>query len=125
MDEATRTSGTSIDDGQRDPAEIRADIDKSREELGETVEALAAKTDVKAQAQARVEGVKEQARAKVESVKERVGSSGSDGDAADGSSSLNQAVEQARATASANPVQTAAAAAFTAGIAIGLILGRR
>jgi hypothetical protein len=34
-----------------DPAAIRADIERTRAELGDTVEALAAKTDVKARAQ--------------------------------------------------------------------------
>jgi phage shock protein A len=35
----------------RDPAIIRQDIHETREQLGEAVEALAAKTDVKARAQ--------------------------------------------------------------------------
>jgi hypothetical protein len=43
---------------ERSPEQIRADIDKTREELGDTVEALAGKTDVKAQANAKVEEVK-------------------------------------------------------------------
>jgi hypothetical protein len=34
----------------RDPEEIREEIEATREDLGETVEALAAKADVKAQA---------------------------------------------------------------------------
>ena len=54
---------------ERSPEQIRADIDKTRAELGDTVEALAEKTDVKAQAKAKVEDVKEQAKAKVEEVK--------------------------------------------------------
>jgi hypothetical protein len=33
---------------EKSPAEIRAEIDETREELGDTVEALAEKTDVKA-----------------------------------------------------------------------------
>jgi ElaB/YqjD/DUF883 family membrane-anchored ribosome-binding protein len=37
------------------PAEIRAEIDQTREDLGDTVEALAEKTDVKAQAKAKVD----------------------------------------------------------------------
>ena len=44
---------------ERSPEQIRADIDATREELGDTVEALAEKTDVKAQAKAKVEDVKE------------------------------------------------------------------
>ena len=45
------------------PAEIRAEIEQTRAELGETVAAVAEKTDVKAHAQAKVSDVKEQASA--------------------------------------------------------------
>jgi hypothetical protein len=44
-----------------DPDQLRGEIAETREELGETVEALAAKTDVKAQAREK----QEQAKAKV------------------------------------------------------------
>jgi archaellum component FlaD/FlaE len=56
---------------ERTPEQIRADIDKTRGELGDTVESLAEKTDVKAQAKAKVEDVKEQTQAKVEDAKEQ------------------------------------------------------
>src|SRR3954467_9973203 len=55
----------------RSPEEIRRDIEATREELGDTVEALAAKADVKAQAKDRVDSVKEQAREKVDDLKGR------------------------------------------------------
>jgi len=61
VDEATRTSGPEVTDGQqeqRSPEEIRADIEETRRELGDTVEELAAKTDVKAKAHAKVEETK-------------------------------------------------------------------
>lgn len=60
MDEGTRTGGPEVDgqQEQRSPDEIRADIEETRAELGDTVEALAAKTDVKAHAKAKVEEVK-------------------------------------------------------------------
>ena len=48
----------------RQPEEIRSDIEETREQLGETVEALAAKADVKGQAKAKVEDVKTQVREK-------------------------------------------------------------
>ena len=48
---------------EKSPDQIRAEIDATRGELGDTVEALAEKTDVKAQAKAKVEDVKEQAQA--------------------------------------------------------------
>jgi len=101
VDEATRTSGSPVGDEQdtRSPEEIRADIDATREDLGDTVEALAAKTDVKGQA-----------KAKFESVKEKVGG------ATDGS---------VKKTAADNPVPTAAIGAFLGGVLVGFILARR
>jgi predicted pyridoxine 5'-phosphate oxidase superfamily flavin-nucleotide-binding protein len=44
-----------------DPEEIREDIERTRENLAETVDALHAKLDVKAQARARVARAKDQA----------------------------------------------------------------
>lgn len=45
----------------RSPEEIQADIEAQREQLAETVDALAAKLDVKAQAQRKVADVKNRA----------------------------------------------------------------
>jgi len=44
-----------------DPEAIRADIERTRENLAETVDALHAKLDIKSQARARVERAKDQA----------------------------------------------------------------
>jgi ElaB/YqjD/DUF883 family membrane-anchored ribosome-binding protein len=49
----------------KDPERIEAEIEQTREDLGETVAALAEKTDVKKQAHDKVEETKEAARAKV------------------------------------------------------------
>jgi ElaB/YqjD/DUF883 family membrane-anchored ribosome-binding protein len=54
---------------EKTPAQIRAEIAATREELGDTVEALAEKTDVKAQAKAKVDDVKTQAQAKADEAK--------------------------------------------------------
>ena len=64
MDEATRTSGPEVENEQREPQEIRRDIAETRDELGDTVEALAAKTDVKAHAREKAEEIKQEAREK-------------------------------------------------------------
>ena len=48
--------------GTGDPIEIRQDIEATREELGETVEALAAKTDVGAQARTKLDQARSAAR---------------------------------------------------------------
>ena len=57
-----------------DPAEraaaLRAEIEETREDLGDTAAALAAKTDVKARARDRAEELKARARAKAEEVKQ-------------------------------------------------------
>jgi ElaB/YqjD/DUF883 family membrane-anchored ribosome-binding protein len=124
VDEATRTSGPPVEDGQRDPDEIRADIEQSREELGETVEALAAKTDVKAQAQAKVDDVKDQARSKVESVKEKV-SSAKDGASERTPESTAHGFEQLKAKANERPIHSAAGAAFVVGLLVGLLIAKR
>lgn len=51
------------------PEEIQADIERQREQLAETVDALGHKLDVKAQTKAKVEDVKVQTKAKVEDVR--------------------------------------------------------
>jgi hypothetical protein len=61
MSDAT---GHAVDAGSPavDPDVLREQIEQTRAELGETVEALAAKTDVKAQAKAKLAEGKEQLR---------------------------------------------------------------
>ncbi|UXY20728.1 DUF3618 domain-containing protein [Streptomyces cynarae] len=51
--------------------ELRVQLEHSREELGQTVEALVARTDVKARAQEKAAEVKEQAAVKAAEVKEQ------------------------------------------------------
>lgn len=52
---------TSTPTTSKDPDAIRADIERTREELAETVDALHAKLDVKSQAKARLARAKDQA----------------------------------------------------------------
>jgi gas vesicle protein len=52
---------------------LKAQIEETREELGDTVAALARKTDVKAQAKEKVEDAKARAKERVDEVKERAG----------------------------------------------------
>jgi hypothetical protein len=67
MNSEDKAGGQTADDR---PAKLREEIEKTREELGETVAAVAEKTDVKAQAQAKVEGAKAQASAKADDLKD-------------------------------------------------------
>jgi hypothetical protein len=100
-------AGSSVPD---DPDQLRQDIERTREQLGETVEALVAKTDVKAQAKdkvgqltGRLKGTtaqaKEQATARVTQARDQLTSKTSDAKqaaTANGASARNQL--QARAT---------------------------
>ena len=52
-------------------AELREDIERTRQELGETVEALAAKTDVKTRARKKVGQAKEQATARAAAARQK------------------------------------------------------
>jgi len=124
MDEAARTSGPPVGEQTR-ADELRDEIEHTREELGETVEALAAKTDVKAQAKAKIEDVKHDAKAKVADVKDRAAS-------AKGSTTTPEVKQRATAvggqlkrTAAENPVTTKIAGAFLAGLLTGVLLKRR
>ena len=58
MGEEPGTVGAPLD-APKNPEQIREEIEATRRELGDTVEALAAKTDVKAHARERVERTKE------------------------------------------------------------------
>lgn len=55
------TPETSAANGASDPDAIRADIERTREELAETVDRLHAKLDVKSQAKATVARAKDRA----------------------------------------------------------------
>jgi len=57
----------------KDPDELRAEIERDRQALGETVEALAAKADVKTQVQDKVEEQKVQFRQKQHEAQEKLG----------------------------------------------------
>lgn len=117
----------------RSPNQIRDDIEQTREELGETVEALARKTDVKGNARAKVQDSKERAQATVHAVRQRIGSSdgGSSSASFDGANGSGAAeiarekAQQVKAAAAANPVAARVLGAFAAGLLIGLLVARR
>lgn len=126
----------SADETTRTPDEIRSDIEQTREDLGDTVEALAAKTDVKSRAKARAQSLKSDALAKKDELTAKVkdhapggdGAAalgpGSAGDVSSGSQVQAQAQElsqKALTTAKANPVPVAA----VGGVLLGYLLGRR
>ncbi|MFE9928486.1 DUF3618 domain-containing protein [Streptomyces sp. NPDC005533] len=58
--------------GTPTPEELREQVEHTRDELGQTIEALAAKADVKAQAKERTAAVKEQAAEKTALVADQI-----------------------------------------------------
>ena len=114
MGEDTRTSSTALADTQ-DPEQIRHEIDETRRQLGETVAALAEKTDVAAQA-------KRKARETKASVQQK---------RRDALSGVKQASPQSAVTATSrlsestrkNPVPLAVFGAFAAGVLLGKAAG--
>jgi hypothetical protein len=113
--------GAAVESGQQSPEEIRREIADTREELGDTAAALAAKTDVKARAKEKVDGVKQAIAEKKQSL---AGSTSGDGESEGVSAHANAAVTQVKAKAQANPIPTAAIAAFVGGVVFGRITAR-
>ncbi len=123
MDEAARTSRPALDNGKRSPEQIRANIERTREELGETVEALAAKTDVKAQARSKVDDTKQRARDTVAGVRDKVAPAGDGSPARAPDTAAVQ--RRLRRAAGDNPVAVRLVCAFAAGLLVGVLVTRR
>jgi hypothetical protein len=60
---ARDSSGRPAGDASSDPEELQQEIERTRQELGDTVEALAHKADVKARVQERVTDISQRAQA--------------------------------------------------------------
>ena len=118
MGEDARTGGAPVTDDTtaRDPQQIRRDIDATRHEMGDTVEALAEKTDVKAQTQRKVAEVKQTIEDKRAELMGKTRSA-----TPDGASSAAVSVQQ---KARENPIPVAIAGAFAAGLIVGRIIKR-
>ena len=98
-------------------AQVRREIEETREDLGDTAAALASKTDVRARARDKFDGVKRTIAEKKESF-----ASGDDDGA---TAQANTAVTNVRTKAQENPIPTAAIAAFVGGFLFGRITRRR
>ena len=133
------------DDQDKSADQLRAEIEDTREELGDTVEALAAKTDVKTRAREKADELKRNTLAKKDELiakAKQASPVGGDGDG-DGDGSIategtpgttaeggngggvGPIVEQLKTKARQNPVPTAALAAFVGGVAFGRLITRR
>jgi Protein of unknown function (DUF3618) len=135
--QAQEAAREEADQDTRSPEEIRADIEATRAELGDTVEALAGKTDVKARGQAKVEEVKENVRAKKDEVTSKIGGGGESGAFGGGTATGGQPgggdSAQAKAQAQAqqivakvreNPAPVAIGIALLAGFIAGKLASR-
>ena len=124
---------------ERTPEEIQADIDATREDLGDTVAAIADKADVKKQTKRKVEETKAKATAKKDEVKQKAATQreattakvkeATPASAQEGAQQATEAAQQVAAQASQaareNPVHSAAIAGFAGGLVIGWMIGRR
>jgi ElaB/YqjD/DUF883 family membrane-anchored ribosome-binding protein len=99
-----------------DPEEIRREIEATREELGDTVAALATKADVKAQAKQKIETTK----AAVTGKKDQLIGKAKDASPQSASTAAVSVSEKARQ----NPVPVAAAGAFAFGLLAGWAMRR-
>jgi gas vesicle protein len=107
----------------QDPSEIRQDIEQTRAEMGDTIEALAYKTDVKTRAKEsvsnKVQSAKDSVSSKVESVKSKAGLASSKvGDAAPSGQDVKQGARKAAGIAQENPLGLALGA-----VAVGFVAG--
>jgi hypothetical protein len=73
MDQDQSTASPALTEQQeRTPEQVREEIEQTRVELGDTVAALAEKTDVKGQAKQAVDGARETVTSKVSEIKQNV-----------------------------------------------------
>lgn len=122
MDEATSEgrptmSAAPEESPQRSPEEIRAEIEHTREALGDTVEALTEKADVKGQAKDRIASIKDTAQHKKAEFASRAREATPE--------SAGAGAQQVASTVSRQPVPFTAAGAFAAGVLVGWLFGRR
>ena len=128
MSTESNAPGPESQDESQSPEELRAEIERTQEQLGDTVEALAHKTDVKAQASARIDAAKESVQQTVHGVQESVQHTREDFVAKVKQSTPESAgagAQQVSATVQDKPVPFAAGGAFAAGVLVGWLLGRR
>src|SRR4051794_9436152 len=102
-----------------DPDRIRAEIEQTREEMSETVDALGYKTDVKARAKDSIQDKKESVMGVAQSAKERlVGAGQSVGDATPDTEQVKHQARRAKSVAQENPLGLAVGA-----VAVGFLAG--
>jgi ElaB/YqjD/DUF883 family membrane-anchored ribosome-binding protein len=115
---STRAGSTAPgDEDTRTPEQIREDIERTRGDLGDTVEALAAKTDVKGQAKQRAEEIKSNLQTKREELTGKARQATPAG--------AREGGQQVVAKVKENPAPVALGGAVLAGFLLGRLIGRR
>lgn len=116
MDQAARQGSEAVEApgaGEAGEAQLRRDIAQTREELGETVAALAEKTDVKTRAKQKAQDVKQTALRKTNELAGKAQGASPDG--------MSGAGQRLATIVRENPIP-----AYVAGaLAVGYVLGRR
>jgi ElaB/YqjD/DUF883 family membrane-anchored ribosome-binding protein len=100
----------------KDPDQIRDDIEATRRELGDTVEALAYKADVKARVREKIGATKESAAHKKDDLMGKARDASPD--------SVSSGATQATEIARQNPLPVAAIGAFVGGFLLGRLTKR-
>jgi ElaB/YqjD/DUF883 family membrane-anchored ribosome-binding protein len=113
MGEEPSTSGSAVSVEARDPDKIRKEIEATRQELGDTIEALAEKSDLRAHAKHKMEESGAYVSKKKDDLFAKARETSPQG--------LVLAVQRAAHKARENPIELAAIGAF----ALGFVLGRR
>ena len=109
------TAGTPVTEA-KDPDQLREEIEETRQELGDTVEALVAKTDVKARVKDKVSSTKESAAQKKDDLLGKARETSPD--------SVTSGASQATQKAKENPIPVAAVGAFAGGFLLGRLTKR-
>ena len=109
------TAGAPVTEA-KDPEQLREEIEETRRELGDTVEALAAKADVKARVHEKVETTKESVAQKKDELLGKARSTSPE--------SVSAGASQATQRAKENPVPMAAIGAFVGGFLLGRLTKR-
>ena len=116
--------GTRLSETQPDPEQLRREIEETRAELGDTVEALSHKADVKARAGEKVDERKQAASAKAEELKQKAEELKQKAAQAT-PEDVKSAAGSAATTARDRPEIPAVAGALLFGLLLGWLLGRR
>jgi ElaB/YqjD/DUF883 family membrane-anchored ribosome-binding protein len=100
----------------KSPEQIRDEIEQTRKQLGDTVEALAAKTDVKGQAKSRIAAAKDTAQSKRDEYTTKARQAAPD--------SASAGADQLAATVKDKPLPFVVGAAMVIALAIGWLFRR-